>query len=278
MRKGGSPLLHVGGRAGLLQVGAQLLVRHVAEQRNEALGDEHGVALVAHGEQVARPRHVDHRLHAARLVAVGADVPPGRWSGRAEQRHEMPARTLPPGPDFGGVDVEAAGVGAQVADGAFHVDDLVGPVAVRAEPVVEADHDEAAGGQRRPDAVDDEAAGVVVPRDPGAAVDVDGGRGRAVQAGGLGDPRLLVVAVADRDLLAGRLEGRGRGRRGLGRRRRRRPPEPGAPGPPCRARRQVAHAQAPPHRPRCWPIGARLRSRPAGDGPRMAPDLIRRQN
>ena len=71
-------LRDVRGRAGLLQVGAQLLARHVAEQRDEALGDQHGVALVAHGQQVARPRHVDHRLHAARLVAVGADVPPGR--------------------------------------------------------------------------------------------------------------------------------------------------------------------------------------------------------
>ena len=105
-------LVHVRRRAGPLQVGAQLLVRHVAEQRDEALGDQHGVALVPHGEQVARPRHVDHRLHAARLVAVGADVPPSRWSGRAEECHEVTARTLPPGPDGLRIDVEAARVGA----------------------------------------------------------------------------------------------------------------------------------------------------------------------
>ncbi len=172
-----------------------------------------GVALVPHGEQVAGPGHVDHRLHRARLVVVRADVPAGRGAGRAQERDQVPAGALSPGADLGGVDVEAVGVGAQIADGALHVLDLVRPVLARPEPVVEADHHEPPVGQRRADAVDDEAARVVVARDPRTPVDVDRGRGRAVQRGRLGDQRLLVVAVLDFGLLA---RGQGRPRCGGG--------------------------------------------------------------
>ena len=172
----------------------------------------HGVALVPHGEQVARPGHVDDRLHRARLVGERADVPARRGPGGAQERHEVAAGALAPRADLGGVDVEAVGVGPQVADRALHVDDLVGPVLARPEPVVEAHDDEPPLGQRRADAVDDEAAGVVVARDPGAPVDVDRRRGRAVQGGRLGDQGLLVVAVLDRGLAA-RPQGRGRRRR-----------------------------------------------------------------
>ena len=150
----------IGGRAGAFQVGAHLLARHVAEQVDEALGHEHRRALVAHGQQVAGPGHVHHRLHPARLVGVRADVPAGAGARGAEERDEMPAGALPPGPDLRGVDVELRRVRPQVADGALHVDDLVRPVPARPEPVIEADHHEPLGDQGRPDAVDDEAAGV----------------------------------------------------------------------------------------------------------------------
>jgi hypothetical protein len=96
------------------------------------------------------------------------------------------------------------GVGPQVADGALDVFNLVWPAIVGAEPVVDADHHEALGGQIGPDLVDEEATGVVIARHPGSAVDVDGGRCRPVQSGRFGNFGRLVVAVGHRDLRSGR--------------------------------------------------------------------------
>ena len=137
--------------------------------------------------------------------------------------------------------------------------------------------------------VDDEAAGVVVARDPGAAVDVDGGGGGAVEGGRLGDAGLLVVAIGDRRPAGRRSAVRGRRRRAdpapapervAGSRRWRRSDGRG------RARGASRQAPAPPHGPQCWSIGTprRPRPRPAATSPGppggrcLAPDLIRRQN
>ena len=94
----------------------------------------------------------------------------------------MAAGALSPGPDLVRVDVVAVGVGPQVADGALDVDDLVRPVGPWARAgSSRLTTTKPLGDQGRADAVDDEAAGVVVARDPGAAVDVDDGGDGAVQ-------------------------------------------------------------------------------------------------
>ena len=257
MRKGGSPAAtYVVGLACFRS--APTCLRGTSPSRGMKLpATSDRRALVAQGQQVARPRHVHHRLHPARLAGVGADVPAGARARGAEQRDEMPAGALPPGPDLGGVDVELRRVRPQVADGALHVDDLVRPVGPWPEPVVEADHHEPLGDQGRPDAVDDEAAGVVVARDPVAAVDVHGGGEWALHAGGLGDPGFLAVAVAHRGRL-GRLEDRGGGT-GLGRAGGR----PGAGGQHGEAEHaEQGEREGSAHRPRSWSIGARTRSHP----------------
>src|SRR6185312_8119130 len=98
----------------------------------------------------------------ARLFGVGADIPSRAGARGTQERHQMTAGTLAPRPYFVRVDVELAGIGAQVTDGAFHVDDLVGPVRFRAEPIIDADDDQAVRGQVGADGLDQEAARVVV--------------------------------------------------------------------------------------------------------------------
>ena len=131
------------------------------------------------------------------------------------------------------------------------------------QPVVEADHDEPAGGQRGADAVDDEAARVVVPRDPGAAVDVDGGGCRPVQDGGLGDPGLLVVAVAD--VTCGPPTGPGSTPRGESR-----PARSGGAGGPARAGQAAGDAEQQSERARAQPL--RMALNVGRSGPGRGPD------
>ncbi len=75
-------------------------------------------------QQVGWAVHVDHRLDAAGLIGVFARIPAGAGVGRPEQRDQVPTGAAAHCPDVLRVQVVACGVGAQMADGAFHVLDL----------------------------------------------------------------------------------------------------------------------------------------------------------
>ncbi len=192
-----------------------------AEEVDERLGHREAVALVSHGQEVARAGHVDDRLDLARLVGVRTYVPTRRGARRPQEPHQVAAGALAPGADLVGVDVELVGVGPKVADGALHIDDLVGPVGARSQAIIDADHHKAVRGQVGTDFLDQEAPGVEIARDPGSSVDVDGRGGGAVEGGRFADVGFFVVAVGDGRLLpcaerrgrrrAGGLRGRGAG-------------------------------------------------------------------
>jgi hypothetical protein len=131
--------------------------------------------------------------------------------GGGKHEDEVSAGGVAEGADAVGVDVVLGGVGAEIADGTFHVADLRREDGGRDEAVVDGGGDVALGG----DGADGGGEGGFIAVGPGAAVDEeDAGKG-VWGAGGAGEveEEVLVRGVAVGDV---GLEGDGGGGGGWG--------------------------------------------------------------
>ena len=107
-----------------------------------------GIGIVAVMEEISWPEKIDHALHGAGLVEIGADVEGFGIAGDAEQRDEMPSRRLAPDADALGIDIVLPRVGAEPADRRFAILDLGGEGRVLAEAVFNAGRVETCRNQR----------------------------------------------------------------------------------------------------------------------------------
>ena len=90
-----------------------------------------------HLQEVGRTEVIHHRLHAAGLIEISADIELLRVARRAEHCGQVPARRTSPGGEAIRIDPVFGGVRPEPADSRFAVLDLSGENGVLAQPIVD---------------------------------------------------------------------------------------------------------------------------------------------
>ena len=101
-------------------MGETLVIEIAAEELRQHFGGVHGLGIGL--REIGGAVFIDHALHAARLLAIGAGAFELFYArGEPEHQHEVAARAAAEGSDMVGIDVVFRGISAEKTYGGFHI-------------------------------------------------------------------------------------------------------------------------------------------------------------